>query len=158
MTLPKEQGGLGFRDLHSFNIAMLARQVWRLIQKPESLCVRVLQAKYFPHDDVLKAEALPGMSYVWRSLLQGLLPCARRDNGIINSYFANIHMNKCLGECLVHDFKYSILCLHFHVILLLLTKKLWLHMKHIFINYVSMASIVHFVTLMTCLLDSIWWQ
>lgn len=72
MTMPKEHGGLGFRDLHSFNMAMLARQVWRIIQVPDSLCARVLKAKYFPQGDVLSAEPQPGMSYVWRSLLQGV--------------------------------------------------------------------------------------
>lgn len=72
MILPKEQGGLGFCDLHSFNMAMLAEQVWRLIQVPEWLCARVLQAEYFPNSNVLEAVAQPGMSYVWRSLLQGV--------------------------------------------------------------------------------------
>jgi hypothetical protein len=46
MKLPKEEGGLGFKDLHSFNLAMLARQCWRLLQAPDSLCAGLLRAKY----------------------------------------------------------------------------------------------------------------
>jgi hypothetical protein len=67
MNLPKEEGGLGFRDLHSFNLAMLARQCWRLIQSPESLCAQVLRAKYYPDGHLLNAKPMVGMSYVWRS-------------------------------------------------------------------------------------------
>uniref|UniRef100_A0A8I6XXP6 Uncharacterized protein n=1 Tax=Hordeum vulgare subsp. vulgare TaxID=112509 RepID=A0A8I6XXP6_HORVV len=48
LTKPKDQGGLGFRDMDCFNIAMLSRQIWRLIQCPDSLCAKVLKARYFP--------------------------------------------------------------------------------------------------------------
>jgi hypothetical protein len=51
---------------------MLARQSWRLLQFPESLCARVLCAKYFPDGDLLSAKPQPGISYVWRSILKGL--------------------------------------------------------------------------------------
>jgi hypothetical protein len=72
MKLPKEEGGLGFRDLYSFNLAMLARQSWRLLQAPDSLCAQVLRAKYFPDGNLLSARPVVGMSYVWRSILKGL--------------------------------------------------------------------------------------
>lgn len=72
LTLPKKNGGLGYRDLHSFNIAMLAKQGWRLLKNKESLCAQVLKAKYFPNSSALQAKPCSGMSYTWRSILRGI--------------------------------------------------------------------------------------
>jgi len=72
MMKPKSKGGLGFRDLHAFNIAMLARQGWRLIQHPRSLCAQILKARYYPDSNVLHAHSRSGMSYSWRSILKGI--------------------------------------------------------------------------------------
>jgi hypothetical protein len=69
---PKEEGGLGFRDIHTFNMAMLAKQGWRLIHNPDSLCAQVLRDKYFPQGDILKASQKPNMSYTWRSISKGI--------------------------------------------------------------------------------------
>ena len=44
---PKDKGGSGFRDFHLFNQALLARQAWRLILKPDNLCAQVLKARYY---------------------------------------------------------------------------------------------------------------
>jgi hypothetical protein len=72
MTRSKEEGGMGFRDLHMFNLAMLARQSWRLLHNPDSLSCIVLKAVYFPNMSILEATPTPGMSYTWRSILRGL--------------------------------------------------------------------------------------
>jgi hypothetical protein len=72
LTLVKKEGGLGFRDIHGFNMAMLAKQAWRLLTNPDSLCVRVLAAKYFPEGGVLKAKPKSNMSYTWRIILSGV--------------------------------------------------------------------------------------
>jgi hypothetical protein len=40
---------MGFRDIQLFNQAMLAKQGWRLITKPNTLCARMLKGKYY-HD------------------------------------------------------------------------------------------------------------
>jgi hypothetical protein len=69
---PKFNGGIGFRDMHMFNLAMLAKQCWRLHIKPSSLLSQCLKAKYYPHCDILQAQIrnLPG--YTWRSIHQAL--------------------------------------------------------------------------------------
>ncbi|XP_073362313.1 uncharacterized protein [Aegilops tauschii subsp. strangulata] len=73
LTKSKGDGGLGFRDIYNFNMAMLARQGWRMPQNPESLCARVLGAKYFPDGNVLNAREISNMSYTWRSILKGIV-------------------------------------------------------------------------------------
>lgn len=45
MLKTKDRGGMGFQDLKLFNQALLARQAWRLVEFPKSLCARVLKAK-----------------------------------------------------------------------------------------------------------------
>jgi hypothetical protein len=68
LLLPKCMGGMGFRDTRLFNQALLVRQAWRLIQFWDSLCARLLKAKYYPQgelvDTVFPSEASP----TWRSI------------------------------------------------------------------------------------------
>ena len=77
LCYPKNEGGMGFRDFHSFNLAMLAKQGWRLITEPDSLCARVLRAKYYPLGDILKAGPKAGSSFTWQSILAGLTTLKR---------------------------------------------------------------------------------
>ena len=72
MCVPKKKGGMGFRDLHSYNLAMLAKQCWRLLQNPDSLCARVLSAKYYPDGNILNAGPKKGSSYTWQSIVSGI--------------------------------------------------------------------------------------
>jgi hypothetical protein len=72
MIKPKSKGGIGFRDIHLFNQALLARQAWRLIQKPTSLCARVLKAKYFPYGDILDTVFASDPSPAWQGIEFGL--------------------------------------------------------------------------------------
>ncbi|KAL5579373.1 hypothetical protein UlMin_011815 [Ulmus minor] len=68
---PKSEGGLGFRHLAHFNQALLGKQVWRFIQRPNSLLYRVFKAKYFHSSTIWHASANSKASYVWKSILWG---------------------------------------------------------------------------------------
>ena len=71
MTRPKYSGGLGFRDIELFNLALLSRQAWRILTDPDSLSARVLRAKYHPGVDILNAEIGSAPSQIWRAIIEG---------------------------------------------------------------------------------------
>ena len=71
LSTPKYLGGMGFRDLMLFNQAMLAKQCWRLVVDPNSLCFKVLKGRYFPHGDFWRSGCPRSASYTWRSIMFG---------------------------------------------------------------------------------------
>lgn len=56
ITTPKAAGGLGVRDIQAFNVALLAKQAWRVLTKPECLLSRILRAKYCNKAHFLQTE------------------------------------------------------------------------------------------------------
>lgn len=70
-------GGMGVRDMHASNLSMLAKHSWRPITNPETLCARVLRAKYFHHGNLLKAGPEKGSSFIWQRVVAGLWVFAR---------------------------------------------------------------------------------
>ncbi|KAM6584602.1 hypothetical protein CsatB_011604 [Cannabis sativa] len=66
----KSKGGMGFRHLRDFNVAMLAKQGWRLLSRPNSLVAKVFKARYYPNGSFFTAQLGPNPSYVWRSVLE----------------------------------------------------------------------------------------
>jgi hypothetical protein len=72
MLRPKSQGGVGFRDMRLFNHALLARQAWRLIQYPETLCAQLLKAKYYPSGSLIDTVFTGNGSSTWHAIEYGL--------------------------------------------------------------------------------------
>jgi len=72
MIQKKYCGGLGFKDTSLFNQALLARQAWCLIQFPNSLCARLLKAKYYPRGSLIDTTFRSNASVTWQAVLHGL--------------------------------------------------------------------------------------
>ncbi|CAN0912624.1 Putative ribonuclease H protein At1g65750 [Linum grandiflorum] len=71
LTLPKDKGGLGFRDFRAMNQALLAQQGWELLTNQNTLSFKLLKGKYFPHGNFLNAKLGASPSWIWRSILFG---------------------------------------------------------------------------------------
>ncbi|XP_048621914.1 uncharacterized protein LOC111212914 [Brassica napus] len=71
LTKPKAGGGLGLRDIQLFNQALLAKQAWRILTKPDSLLARILLGKYCHKKHFLDAMVPATCSHGWRSILHG---------------------------------------------------------------------------------------
>ena len=117
---PKADGGMGLKDLRQFNLAMLAKQGWRLVQDQESFLSRCFKARYFPRCSFLEAIDSPNSSFTWKSILAAkpLIQrgsCWRVGNGtsvqaLRDAWIPNYPTNKVLHpahnvqeDCMVVD-------------------------------------------------------
>jgi hypothetical protein len=71
LASPKARGGMGFRNLEMFNLALLGKHGWRLITHPDSLCARILKTKYYPDTDFMQAIVPQSSSATWRAIVAG---------------------------------------------------------------------------------------
>lgn len=68
LAQPKSVGVLGFKDLEAFNLALLGKQLWRMIIHKDSLMTRMFKSRYFAKTDPLSAGLGSRSSYAWRSV------------------------------------------------------------------------------------------
>jgi len=64
----KNDGGMSFKNLPAFNIAMLGEQGWRLMTNPGSLVARLYKAIYYPMCNFFELTLGYKPSSVWRSM------------------------------------------------------------------------------------------
>lgn len=69
LSVSKDMGGMGFRSLREFNLALLAKQGWRFLTNPNSLVSKFYKEKYFPNEIFLDAQLGTNPSYIWKSIM-----------------------------------------------------------------------------------------
>ena len=62
-------------DLHFFNLALLAKQAWRLTDHPDSLSATILRSKYFPDGGQLNATLTKKSCYTWKPIMARKKSC-----------------------------------------------------------------------------------
>lgn len=66
--MPKEKGGLGFKKAKDNNSALLAKLVWMITSKRDSLCMSILRGKYKVRDSWLRDDQKKHSSPIWRAI------------------------------------------------------------------------------------------
>lgn len=59
---------MGFKKLHFFNMDLLAKQGWRIIQNESTLLHKIFKARYFPLTSFKDSHLGSAPSYVWRGI------------------------------------------------------------------------------------------
>ncbi|XP_060963739.1 uncharacterized protein LOC133033144 [Cannabis sativa] len=70
LCLPKSQGGLGFRKSLEMNQALLAKWGWDLLNENQSLCCKVLKAKYLRGRQFFDCDVKSSDSWFWRNVVR----------------------------------------------------------------------------------------
>ena len=65
------KGGLGLRDFHSMNQALLAKTAWRIHREPQSLISKELLGKYCHNKKIWTIKATQASSWGWKGIIWG---------------------------------------------------------------------------------------
>lgn len=72
LCMSKENGGLGFKSFNEFNVALLFKWIWRILQGSNSLWVKVLTTRYVSLKHILLSTGTrrnPKSSSAWWSYI-----------------------------------------------------------------------------------------
>ena len=68
VCLPKERGGLGIKDVKAFNIALLGKWKWHLLNHHQELWIKVVESKYGGWRGLEEGDRVASQSLWWRDL------------------------------------------------------------------------------------------
>ena len=96
VCLPKEKGGLGIKDIDTFNLALLGKWKWNLMQEKGEIWTRVLESKYGGWRSFHEPRRAAQQSVVWwRDLKQTLNISHQGDIIQSNMRWKNMELYQC---------------------------------------------------------------
>jgi hypothetical protein len=76
---PKNEGGLGIRNLQAMNQSLILMTTWRITDNKENFLRLVLKSKYFPDSSIWRPDANVPKSAFWSSVLK-ILPILKQNS------------------------------------------------------------------------------
>ena len=76
---PKNEGGLGIRNLQAMNQALILTAAWRIADQPNSFLHTVLKSKYFPDSSIWRPNPNAPKSAFWSSVVK-ILPTLKNNS------------------------------------------------------------------------------
>ncbi|KAM6568819.1 hypothetical protein CsatB_016804 [Cannabis sativa] len=70
VCLPKQFGGIGFREGKKWNMAMVAKHLWAISSKQDNLWVKLINSIYLKNQDVWSCPIKPDLSWYFKKLLK----------------------------------------------------------------------------------------
>ena len=70
MCRPKDQGGLGLKDLYNWNEALISKHVWNLATKKDSLWVKRIHTVKLRGKSFWEVEVDNNDSWGWKNILK----------------------------------------------------------------------------------------
>jgi len=68
ICLPKEEGGLGIKEISKFNEALLGKWIWDLASDQQQLWARIIKSKYGGWEELQLGRDRRGCSHWWKDL------------------------------------------------------------------------------------------
>lgn len=73
LNVSKEKGGNGLKDLNEMNLALIAKNSWRLFHQPNSIYTKTMKGRYFPLTNPFNASCNDNVSWAWKGIHTGLM-------------------------------------------------------------------------------------
>lgn len=68
LSCTKKEDGLDFRDFKAFNMAMVSKQGWHLLEKSHALVSRIFKARYCRRTYFFDVNLYYNPSFMWRGI------------------------------------------------------------------------------------------